>query len=169
MIRNSSHYCVYERSRFRRRRRRLHIELISQNTKTNFLRIVSQTTSFFFEAVMTIEAEVFEEARHHHALTKNFRLRFARRAIEFRESISRESQRRFLVDDSTSIDDSIVLDDHRSSAKKTKKCDRHSNRRYEIFNSLDVRRFFVLTYFNSQEIKSFTNSFFESFNTITCL
>jgi hypothetical protein len=117
---------------------------------------------------MTIEAEIFEEARHHHALTKNLRLRFAKRVIEFRESISRESQRRFLVDDSISIDDSIVFDDHRSNAKKTKKCDRRSSRRYEIFSSLDVRRFFVLTYFNSQEIKSFTSFFFKSFNIITC-
>jgi hypothetical protein len=61
MTRNSSHYCVCERSRLRRRRRRLHIELISQNTKTNFLRIVSQTTSSFFEAVVTIKAKVFKK------------------------------------------------------------------------------------------------------------
>ncbi len=136
--------------------------------KTNSLRIVSQITSSFFEIVMTIKTKVFEKVRHHHALTKNLRFRFARREIEFRESISRESQRRFFVDDSILIDDSIVLDDHRSNAKETKKYDRRSSCRYEIFNSLDVRFLFVLTYFNSQEIKSFTNFFFESFITITC-
>ncbi len=168
MTRNSNHYCVCERSRFRRRRRRLHIELISQNTKTNFLQIVSQITSSFFEVVMTIKTKTFEKTRHHHALTKNFRLRLARRAVEFRQSILREFQRRLFVDDSTSIDDSIVLDDHRSNAKKTKKCDRRSSRRYEIFSSLNVQFLFVLTYFNSQEIKSLTSFFFESFITITC-
>ncbi len=117
---------------------------------------------------MTIEAKIFEKARHHHAFTKNSRSRLAKRAVEFRESISRESQRRFLVDDSILIDDSIVFDDHRLNAKKTKKCDRRSSRRYEVFSSLDIRLFFVLTYFNSQEIKSFTNFFFESFIIITC-
>jgi hypothetical protein len=87
---------------------------------------------------MTIKTKFFEKARHHHAFTKNSRFRFAKRAIEFRESISREIQRRFFVDDSILINDSIVLDDYSSSAKKTKKCDRRSNRRYEVFSSLDV-------------------------------
>jgi hypothetical protein len=38
------------------------------------------------------------------------------------------------------MNDLIILDDHWSNTKKTKKCDRRSNRRYEIFNSLDVSR-----------------------------
>ncbi len=98
---------------------------------------------------MTIEAEFFEEIQHHHAFTKSSRFRLARRAVEFRESISRKFQRRLFVDDSTSIDDSIVRDNHQSSAKKTKKRDRRLNRRYDIFSSFDVRFLFVLTYFNS--------------------
>jgi hypothetical protein len=61
---------------------------------------------------MTIKTKIFEKARHHHAFTKNSRFRFTRRAVEFRESTSREFQRRFFVDDSISIDDSIVFDDH---------------------------------------------------------
>jgi hypothetical protein len=62
---------------------------------------------------MTIEAKFFfEKVRHHHAITKNLRFDFAKRAIKFRESISCKFQRRFLVDDSILIDDSIVFDDH---------------------------------------------------------
>jgi hypothetical protein len=96
---------------------------------------------------MTIEAEFFEKIRHHHTFTKNFRFRFAKRALEFRESISRKYQRSLFVDDSISINDSIVLNDHRSNAKKTKKRDRRSSRRYEIFSSLDVRFFFRINIF----------------------
>ncbi len=117
---------------------------------------------------MTIKAKFFEKVRHYHTFTRNFRFRFAKRAIEFRESISREFQRRFFIDDLISINNLIVFNDYQSNAKKTKKYDRHLNRRYEIFSSLDVRFFFVLTYFNSQKIKSFTSFFFELFITITC-
>jgi hypothetical protein len=61
---------------------------------------------------MTIKTKIFEKVRYHYALTKNFRVRFAKRAIEFRESISREAQRRFLVDNSILMNDLIILDDH---------------------------------------------------------
>ncbi len=117
---------------------------------------------------MTIDAEIFQKSRHHDASSKNFRVRFARHAVEFRESISRKLQRCFLIDESISIDAAIVLDRHETNAKKIEKRDRDSNNRHRILRSCDVRFFFVSAYCDSQELNSLTNSFFESFNTITC-
>ncbi len=117
---------------------------------------------------MTIDAKIFQESRHHDVSSKNLRARFARHAVEFRESISRKSQRCLFIDESTSVDAAIVLDRHETNAKKIEKRDRDSNNRHRILRSCDVRFFFVSTYCDSQEFNSFTNSFFESFNTITC-
>jgi hypothetical protein len=73
---------------------------------------------------MTIDAKIFQKSRHHNAFSKNSRVRFARHAIEFRESISRKSQRCLFVDESISIDAAIVLDRHETNAKKIEKRDR---------------------------------------------
>jgi hypothetical protein len=117
---------------------------------------------------MTIDAEIFQKFRHHDALSKNSRVRFARHAVEFRESILRKSQRCLFIDESISVDAAIVLDRHETNARKIEKRDRDSNNRHRILRSCDVRFFFVSTYCDSQELNSFTSSFFESFITITC-
>ncbi len=99
---------------------------------------------------MTIDAKIFQKFRHHDAFSKNSRVRFARHAVEFRESISRKSQRCFFIDESILIDAAIVLDCHETNAKKIEKRDRDSSNHHRIFRSRDVRFFFVSTYCDSQ-------------------
>ncbi len=98
---------------------------------------------------MIINAKIFQEFRHHDAFSKNLRVRFARHAIEFRESISRKSQRCLFIDESILIDAAIVFDRHETNAKKIEKRDRDSNNHHRIFRSRDVRLFFVLMYCDS--------------------
>jgi hypothetical protein len=97
MTRTLNRCFAFERTR--RRRWRLYTWLISKNMKTNRLRIVSKITSLFFRVIMTICTQLFEEFWHYNASTKNSRFRFARDAFKFRQLISRESQRRFFIDE----------------------------------------------------------------------
>ncbi len=116
---------------------------------------------------MTIDAKIFQKSRHHDAFSKNFCVRLARHAIEFRESISRKSQRCLFVDESISVDVAIFLDRHKTNAKKIEKRDRDSSNRHRILCSRDVWFFFALIYCDSQEFDSFTIFFLKSFIIIT--
>ncbi len=116
---------------------------------------------------MTINAKIFQEFRHHDASSKNLHVHFAWHAIEFRESISRKSQRCFFVNKSILIDVAIVLNRHETNARKIEKRDCDSSNRHQILRSRDVRFFFVSIYCDSQKFNSFIVFFSKSFIIIT--